>query len=171
MKNRNPSNIEVVKQFVSKLNERFLRDDVPFYDIQARKYSVGTFYLHETMGKNGYEYEVREVLDENGGFKTLNPSGNNTIEGVMYFLDGYLSGHFATCDMLGYTLEVTEDDGDESDPFSMTDEEKEEADKKDDLAVETAKVLGTYEYEDDEEEGDTDEDVPEDADKDGKAEG
>jgi hypothetical protein len=151
MKNRNPSNIEIVKQFISQLNDRFLRDDGPHYDMQTRQYNVGTFYLYETMGKNGYAYEVREVLDEKGSFKSLSPQGH-TVEGIMYFLDGYLMGHFATCDMLGYTLEVTEDGDDKEDPNydwknpnNLSKEELEAADKKDDLAIETAKIIGEYE--------------------------
>lgn len=175
MKNRNPSNIEIIKQFISQLNDRFLREDGEFYDIQTRKYNVGTFYLHESMGRNGYEYEVREVLDENGAYKSL-AGQPHTSEVIMFFLEGYLAGHFATCEMLGYTLEVVEDDGeiDTKNPRGLSKEEIEKLDAEDDMRVETSKLLGTYQY-DDEEEGDTNEDVSlektDEADKDGKAEG
>lgn len=174
MKNRNPSNIEIIKQFISQLNDRMLREDGEFYDIQTRKYNVGTFYLHESMGRNGYEYEVREVLDENGAFKSL-AGQPHTSEVIMFFLEGYLAGHFETCEMLGYTLEVVEEEGiDPRNPDGLTEEEIAKEDADDDMRIETAKVLGEYQY-DDEEEGDTTEDVSlekaDEADKDGKAEG
>lgn len=174
MKNRNPSNIEIIKQFISQLNDRMLREDGEFYDIQTRKYNVGTFYLHEGMGRNGYEYEVREVLDENGAFKSL-AGQPHTSEVIMFYLEGYLAGHFETCEMLGYTLEVVtgEEDEDTRNPNGLTEEEIAAEDAADDQRVETAKFLGEYKYE--EEEEDTAEDVSleqaDEADKDGKAEG
>lgn len=149
---------------VSRLNDRFLRDDGPHYDMNTRTYSVGTFYLYETMGKDGYEYEVREVLDEKGNFKALTPQGHD-IEGLMFFLDGYLSGHFATCDMLGYTLESVDEDeeGDDTNavnPFMTHPDDIEAADKLDDARIATAKALGTYDGDDEEEEEESEDASP-----------
>lgn len=166
MKNRNPSRVEIVKQFVSRLNDRFLRDDVPHYNVDTRTYSVGTFYLYETMGKEGYEYDVREVLDEKGNFKSLTPNGHN-IDSIMYYLDGYLSGHFDTCDMLGYTLETVEDgedDGEvnpEDNIFMTPKDQVAAADEMDEKRVASAQVLGTYQFDEEEEGEDSEESSPE----------
>jgi hypothetical protein len=164
MKNRNPSRVEIAKQYLTQLNDRFLSGDDKYYDIETRTYNVGVFYLHETMGKNGYEYEVREVLDENGAFKSLFPSGHD-IEGTLCFLEGYLSGHFATCEMLGYTLEEIKEEGDEApidplNPTNLTPEELAQEEKEDEERIAIAKAMGTYEGDDDEEEGEDEEVLP-----------
>lgn len=112
MQNRNPSNVETLKEYVKAINYRFLRSrDLPAYEPETKTWNTGQFFLHESFGKRGYIYELREVLDEEGAFKTHGAKHGYTSEELLYFLDGWIVGHYQTLDMLGIVLNEQDEEG------------------------------------------------------------
>lgn len=126
---RQESNAEIIEQYVRTLNERFLRPE-KHYDSDTKKYAVGCFYLKQGYGKRGVSYEIREVDTEEGEYTVL---GNQdcSSEQLLFWIDGFMSGHYATCALLGYSLEdnvnnVVENTTDEFETEKSIEEGKDE---------------------------------------------
>lgn len=105
------SNIEIAQQYIQSINDRFLRPDEPF-DSETKTHNVGCFYIYRGMGRKGVEYSVREVIDEKGAYKVHGKEGLLSDQ-VCYYLEGFLQGHYDTCEMLGYELVDTDKTADE----------------------------------------------------------
>ena len=102
---RQPANIEIAQQYIQQINDRFLVED-DHYNTETKTYNVGTFYIHRGMGQKGVEYTIREVTSETGGYKVHGRDGMLSDQ-VCFYLEGFLKGHFDTCEMLGYELTET----------------------------------------------------------------
>ena len=105
-------NIEIAQQYIQQINDRLLVED-DYYNSETKQHNVGTFYIHRGMGAKGVEYSIREVTSETGGYKVHGRDGMLSDQ-VCFYLEGYLKGHFDTCEMLGYELvenETETDDG------------------------------------------------------------
>ncbi len=96
------ANIEVAQQYIQQINDRLLVEDEA-YDNETKTFNVGTFYIHRGMGAKGVEYDIREVTSETGGYKVHGKAGLLSDQ-VCYYLEGFLQGHFDTCELLGYEL-------------------------------------------------------------------
>jgi hypothetical protein len=95
-------NIEIAQQYLAQVNERLLVETEP-YTNETKTWNIGTFYIHRGMGQKGVEYSIREVTNETGGYKVHGAEGMMSDQ-VCYYLQGFLQGHFETCELLGYEL-------------------------------------------------------------------
>lgn len=147
MQNRNPSAIEIVKQYIEVLNHRFLRErNLPAYNSETKHWNTGQFYLHESIGKFGYVYELREVLDESGSFKVHGSPNGYKADELALFLDGWIIGHYRTLDMLNIVLSETDAEGEivyqdgvgYADGPSFEEDEEEEGEEKEEADIESA---------------------------------
>ena len=100
-------NIEIAQQYIAQINERLLVEIEP-YTNETKTWNIGTFYIHRGMGQKGVEYTIREVTNETGGYKVHGAEGMLSDQ-VCYYLQGFLQGHFETCELLGYELVDTTD--------------------------------------------------------------
>lgn len=95
-------NIEIAQQYIGQINERLLVEVEP-YNNETKSWNIGTFYIHRGMGQKGVEYTIREVTNETGGYKVHGSDGMLSDQ-VCFYLQGFLQGHFETCELLGYEL-------------------------------------------------------------------
>ena len=117
-------NIEVAQQYIQQINDRLLVADES-YDNDTKTYNVGTFYIYRGMGQKGVEYSIREVTSEQGAYKVHGRDGMMSDQ-VCFYLEGFLQGHFATCELLGYNLVDVETEGEASENPDLSIEDKAE---------------------------------------------
>lgn len=108
----NKDNEQIIQDYMERINARLLRGDSEYYDPESKTYLVGTFYVHE-----GLDYfEFREVTDEKGGYRNVGGVEFGSIETLTTFLEGFLTGHYETCDTLDIDIEESEINVDTFDP-------------------------------------------------------
>lgn len=96
---------DALKDYMQTINTRLLRGDAEHYDPVDKEYIVGIYYIHE--GLNYFEF--REVQDTKGGYRTIGKEFK-TVEELTNFLDGFLVGHYDTCETLDVDIEEEEID-------------------------------------------------------------
>lgn len=83
--------LDQAEKFMNYLNMRMNRPQV-YFDPISKKHNSGCFYMKKGMSKKGDVYDICEVLDENGAYKSYGPAGM-TVKELMVFLNGFNVGY------------------------------------------------------------------------------